>query len=683
MNNDAPLPPARLPRGNSPWVNLAAVALLALYAVMALAASIRKGPAFDESAQLAAGYNIWEQHDFRLLGANGDFLKRWATLPFLISHPHPVPADSPETQSGSANELGFRFFFQSDNHPELLLLQSRAMVVLLGVALGWLIFVCARAISGPVGALAALVIYTFSPNMLAFSAMVTTEIPLCLALLGSTWCLWRLLNRVTWGWLVLSLGFLVMLTLSRPSALVIFPIALLLLLARFFSNRPLDWRLGRPRIISSRATRMGMAAGLAVLHGVVAWAAVWANYDFRYAAVPNAHLLTAAGSPSASLAPDTGSAFLDWARKAHFLPEGFLNGAQVLLDTRDVRQNFLDGDWAVHGWSGFLLSVAWEKTSPALLAILGIGLWGWGNSLLGAWQARRKDTAATPTSNPINHYESIPFLILTVVYFSLVAAQTLNFGQRSVLPGFPALYILGGAGAAWVWSQRAKWVRALLVVLLLWRTVEAVVIYPNYLAYFNPFVGGPAEGYQHLVDKSLDWGMDLPSLKTFLDRADPNHTQPVYLAYFGTDDPAHYGIDAERLPGYPDWRKHKYYSLQPGYYAISATLHQTLYTSTFGPWNVAYEEEYQDCLRQLQEFDRTENDTAARRALIAQHPPNYYENLYAKFEKLRLGRLTSWLRHHKPPDASAGYSILIWKLNADEIGAALLFPPSELAEHPM
>lgn len=681
MNDDAPPPPARQPRSSTHWVNLAAVALLALYAAMALAASLHKGNAFDESAQLAAGYNNWQRQDFHLLGANGDFLKRWATLPFLITQPNAVPADSPENQIGSANEVGYRFFFHSGNQPELLLLQSRAMVTLLGLALGWLIFVCGRTIAGAVGGLSALVIYTFSPNMLAFGAMVTTEIPLCLALLGSTWCIWRLLHRVTWGWLFLSLTFLVMLALSRPSGLVIAPIGLLLALIRFFSGRPLEWRLGRPQVISSRARCMGVTAGLALVHVLVAWGAIWANYDFRYAAVPNAHVLTT--TPAAPGSTDSAPAFINWARTAHFLPEGFINGTQVLLDAKDVRQNFLDGEWAIHGWSGFLLAVAWEKSSPALLAILSIGLWGWANSLLGAWRERRKTAPATPWENPINRYESIPFLVLAVVYFLLVAAQTLNFGQRSVLPGFPPLYILGGAGAAWVWSQRAKWIRALLVVLLIWRTGEAAVIYPHYLAYFNPFVDGPADGYQHLVDKSLDWGMDLPSLKTFLDRADPHHTLPVYLAYFGTDDPVHYGIAAQPLPGYPDWREHKYFSFQPGYYAISATLLQTLYTSTFGPWNMAYEEEYQDCLQHLRELDQTENNPPARRALIAQHPAKYYENTYAKFERLRLGRLSSWLRHHKPPDASAGYSILIWKLNADELGAALVFPPSELAERPM
>ena len=63
----------------------AVAALLAAYVIMALAASWQKGMSFDEGEQIAVGYNIWQRHDFRMEAANGDLVKRWATLPLLKS----------------------------------------------------------------------------------------------------------------------------------------------------------------------------------------------------------------------------------------------------------------------------------------------------------------------------------------------------------------------------------------------------------------------------------------------------------------------------------------------------------------------------------------------------------------------------------------------------------------------
>jgi hypothetical protein len=51
-----------------------------------------------------------------------------------------------------------------------------------------------------------------------------------------------------------------------------------------------------------------------------------------------------------------------------------------------------------------------------------------------------------------------------------------------------------------------------------------------------------------LVDSNLDWGQDLPGLKEYLDR---HGIEGVKLSYFGTAEPAFYGIRGERLPGYP------------------------------------------------------------------------------------------------------------------------------------
>ncbi len=177
--------------------------------------------------------------------------------------------------------------------------------------------------------------------------------------------------------------------------------------------------------------------------------------------------------------------------------------------------------------------------------------------------------------------------------------------------------------------------------------------------------------------------MNLPGLKRWLDTKNPGGREPVYLAYFGTDSPGYRGIVCHRLPGFFDWGRGEHFPLQPGIYAISATLLQTVYTRTFGPWNKVYEHDYQETLAQIIAFEKTAGDPAARKALIDRYSLEAWTKVYDAFENLRFGRLCAWLRHHGEPMDSIGYSILIWRLDEASIHDALYGPPAELAEQPV
>ena len=73
---------------------------------------------------------------------------------------------------------------------------------------------------------------------------------------------------------------------------------------------------------------------------------------------------------------------------------------------------------------------------------------------------------------------------------------------------------------------------------------ESLAAFPNYIPFFNVAAGGYRGGIHLLGDSNLDWGQDLPLVAAW-QRAHPGRT--LYLAYFGTADPAYYGIRAERL----------------------------------------------------------------------------------------------------------------------------------------
>lgn len=665
-----PVPAGRFPgrRSRAAWVG--AILLLATYAAITFGVAARKGLSFDEGEEMAVGYDIWRRHDFRMEGANGDFIKRWATLPFLVSNPTLPGVDQWYWRGGGAYELGYAFCFNVGNDVDDLLLQARSMTIVLGLATGLLVFCVSRSLFGDAGGLISLGLFTFSPHMLAFGAIVSTEMPICLALLGATWWAWRLLHRVTPGRLAASLASAGLLVLAKLTALAMLPIVAVMIAAKLGSSRPLEWAIGRPHPIRTRGRQAMVFAALLLAHAAVGWAAIWAHYEFRYTASPRPDdpTITTAVIPHPDPVSPLAAGFIRWSRRTRFLPEGFLNGVDRLLQHNDNRITFLDGRWKIGGWRRYFPRTLWLKTSPVLLLLLALAGVAW-------WRARG-ETETAPGAFPW-WYEATPFLALVVVLLGLAMVQNLDIGHRHILPAYPALFVL--AGAAGLARRRAgRKLFGIAMVLLAAIAAEAASAYPNYLAYFNPLAGGASQGYRHLVDSSVDWGMDLPELSSWLDRHNPRRHEPVYLAYFGTDNPTRRSIVCRRLPGFFDWRlPQPRYALGPGLYAISATLLESVYTDPLGPWNSAAEKEYQTARSDFGVYEAAMPDPRRRAALLQRYPEVFWDREYAVLEKLRFGRLCAWLRHNRPPMANVGNSILIWRLNEADLRAALFGPPAE------
>jgi hypothetical protein len=262
-------------------------------------------------------------------------------------------------------------------------------------------------------------------------------------------------------------------------------------------------------------------------------------------------------------------------------------------------------------------------------------------------------------------YETVPLWLLLAIYGGLAIESGLSFGHRYVLPIYPALFVLAGAAPSWLRGRRGP-AGALVVLLSALYVVDSLRAWPDYLAYFNRLAGGPSQAWRHLVDSSLDWGQDLPQLKLWLDRN--AGADPVYLSYFGTGRPDHYGIRAERLPSYIDDRtQRRPYPLTAGVYCISATMLQSLFSPAFGRWRPSYEGIYRELRAEVEE-----HATASERSRA-----DSFGDRFALFDEFRFARLCAFLRR-RAPDDSAGYSILLYRLTAAEIHEALDGPPAEL-----
>jgi hypothetical protein len=264
--------------------------------------------------------------------------------------------------------------------------------------------------------------------------------------------------------------------------------------------------------------------------------------------------------------------------------------------------------------------------------------------------------------------------VLFGVYWATSLTSHLNIGHRHILPTYPVLFIAAGWLGRWL-DPRRPVLAVCIASAVLWHAAESVRARPHYLAYFNAIAGGPQNGWRHLVDSSLDWGQDLPGLKRWLDAN--AHGERVFLAYFGTGDPAYEGIRATALPTLPEvGPPRRWHALTPGVYAIGATMLQHVYSKVRGPWTMELEKEFQ----QLRALEPTllayQDDPQRRTALLQDAPAENWKIAWSRYEQLRFARLCHYLRV-RPLNAAIGHSILIFRLDATELHSAINGSPAE------
>ena len=265
---------------------VAAGVLLAGFWVFMLTSLWDKSPTFDELGTAAAGYTYWRFNDYRLDPENGNLPQRLMALPLLTGR-FPFPTiQEVAWRDSNVWSLGYQWFFKMGNDATGMLRRGRAVSGLLAVALGALVWWWSRRLFGPAGGLLSLLLYVLSPTILANGALITTDTAAALFFLAAIGGIWAMLHRLTAGRVLGSALAMGGLFVTKMSAPLIVPMALILLAARLLANRPLPVAFGPWRGALARRGAQALAfAGAAVVHLLVVGAVIWASFGFRYAAM--------------------------------------------------------------------------------------------------------------------------------------------------------------------------------------------------------------------------------------------------------------------------------------------------------------------------------------------------------------------------------------------------------------
>ncbi|MBC8352925.1 MAG: glycosyltransferase family 39 protein [Planctomycetes bacterium] len=627
-----------------------------MHLVLAIASIQHKSATYDEVAHVTAGYTYWKQNDYRLHPENGNIPQRWMTLPLIALSPDlEFPGLRTEAwRRSNLWQLGDEFFHNSGNRVEDILLPARTAVALMSVALCMLVFIWSRSLFGNFGGLISLVLCVFSPTVMAHGRLATSDLFTTFFFAASAWSVWALLHRVSIWQLLAGTLAVSGLFLCKTSAVLILPMAAVMALISLVPRQSISLYMpkGRRYELTSQWSRRGCVLVITLFIGVAAYSSVWAAYGFRYAASLEGDHEYHQFQDIDTVAQHSGRVgrTVKWLADRRVLPEAYLYGV-AFVAAHEERPAFLNGQYETRGWSHFFPYCLAVKTPLAVLGLLALGT----IALPVRW-VRRRVKRDEESSRERLAYHLTPIAIPLLILWTVFLGTQLNIGHRHILPTYPFMFILAGAAANWC-RKESRVLAAATGLLLMWLVSDSLASYPHYLSYFNQLV--PREkAYQHLVDSSLDWGQDLPSLKTWLDQH-ATDAEPVFLGYFGTASPAYYGIDAQPLPLMGMGGDQL--ELTPGVYCVSATCLQAVYGFASGRWNQQYEARYQE-LRTL--FETGEDD------------PTDTE-LRLQFDALKARRLATYLRH-RDPDANVGFSILIYRLTTDDLHLALAGPPAEL-----
>ncbi|MEM4248447.1 MAG: hypothetical protein QXH80_04190 [Candidatus Nanoarchaeia archaeon] len=439
------------------------------------------------------------------------------------------------------------------------------------------------------------------------------------------------------------------------SFFIIIPVYACMIFVRLSSSEAIEIKLfSKTSYATLQKTKLMRLILLLFLNIIFAWIIIWAAYGFRFQAETEKSRNWE--DRWSGLVCKTG--FLGktakFARSTHILPDSFLYGFLSVYHYSRQRYSFLNGNLSNNGFFMFFPYCFIVKTTLPMIFLIILSVW----TLYVYWEKIRIDTA--PISNLL--YELSPYFIFVGIYFLFAISSRINIGHRHILPIYPSLFIISGCALS---IEKGfflkKGVRYFIFAMLAWHSVEGIRACPNYLAYFNQFIGGSKNAYKHLVDSSLDWGQDLKTLRKWLEANPDCKPKTLYLSYFGTDIPERFGISGKILPGYNLFDHENKFFLGKGLYAISATMLQfvyfpDIYFSETGLDPSAIDDKLYESVKGKAEKEI--NDFATF--------PTPQSKDYRIYNMLRFAKLCIYLRQKKP-DAFAGYSILIFDLNDNDI----------------
>lgn len=455
--------------------------------------------AMDEQVHLPVGLVHLQSEKIELDKSSTPFIGMLTALPgFLFAKPR-IDLKDPYILNNDFWNFGNKFLFSNDT--DQLVFWGRLVMIFLVLLLGIYVFKWADELFGIKAGLFSLFLFAFIPIVIGHAQLISTDVGLAVFFFISSYYFWKFLKEKKWRYQILAGIFMGMALGSKFSGVLLFPLFILFACLAELLTSSVRWTFD----VKTFFKRLSRVFGIILPVFVVGFLILWAIYLFPK------NLNFYSGGLKLLYSEDANPDYLN-----------YLNG------------NFKEGGWWYYFIEGFLI-----KTPIPFLVFLFWSL---------AWFRKHRTTFADKLG-----------LLLPVVFLVISTSLSAhNIGVRYLIPIYPFLAVYSGGLINRILNyelgikDQKKFLQAIihnskfliLIILSIWYVYSAISTYPNYLAYFNEFVGGSDNGYKYMDDSNIEWGQDLKRLKKFIDE-NPK-TKVVYVWRQGDRALDYYGIGRER-----------------------------------------------------------------------------------------------------------------------------------------
>lgn len=500
----------------------AAAVLVLTFFGLSFGAMLGDSAIVDELAHVPAAYSYVHYGDDRLNPEHPPLLKDLAGIPLqFLGLNFPTETGTWNSNHPEQYSIGYEFLYRYGNDAKTILFWARLPLLLLASLFGLVFYAILWRRFGIGVALLALFFYSLSPNFLAHSHYVTTDVGASIGMFISLILFIRYLERPTrWNIVWLSLG-LALAQLTKFSSVLLYPFMLFVwigIVALRQSNSP--WKLLRGIIIGSLVSFFWIY--LFYVPNTIALSAQRQSDLFVNNLAVYENLYHGIGPFLARLCiPVTTVSIL------RPLLEYILGMGMVAVRVGSGNVAYFNGMVSLQSFHGYFPEIFLLKTQiPFLILLASIPFFT-------GYRFLRHRTHSIRSYLKYHRFE-IVMASFVIFYFTTAVLGNLNIGIRHILPIYPPLFALVALGTVRIIRSTRSFgsVRlATLAVLMLWYSINTFTAYPYFTAYFNNLGGGPDQAYRYFSDSGIDWGQDLYRLKTYTD----NHPEITTLAldYFG------------------------------------------------------------------------------------------------------------------------------------------------------
>lgn len=468
------------------------VALLTLIAIGRILLTYRvTSVAWDEPCHIAAGVEWIDKGTYTLDPIHPPLSRLAIGLPLYLAGARIPRFPDQNLRHHDYYEVGTRIIYDGGHYFRNLVL-ARLGVLPFFIFTTVLVFWWTRQTFGDLAGLAAVVLFTTTPSILAFAGLAYTDMTTACMQFAALFALATWMRQPTRRRTVLLGVALGLALLSKMTTLLFLPACAIGILL-------CQWMVGKRRDpVPENGERIGTQQWMSKLGVALAISLVvlWAGYRFSVGHVQEDMGLSPQAMPSFQHFPAPVRSLArraiisDWVVPAPALIQG-LSDAWVINKMR--LPSYIWGTTTNGGvWYFFFVALAVKAPLPLLV------LWLAGVFFL-LPAIRRK--------------EWMPLVPAIAVIMVLIAAISVQYkeGVRHVLVVFPLMAMVAGYGAAALWGWSGRWRiagKAAVICLLLWQCISSARAGRDFISYYNMMAGSdPSKVYFTGCD--LDCGQDI------------------------------------------------------------------------------------------------------------------------------------------------------------------------------